>query len=662
MVLKLSEEKREYKKIKPLVKDIPIKTPKELELIQQWQCLSTVDRKLMEDKSFQYCKIAGLTSVQSYFYWAEIEKEQNKIDFSSYDELVEKLIKHNLRWVPFLILGPHYATPQWFQKSEESVYAKCLEHGKESKIQSIWNPFLSKWVDRFLQVVAEHYRDCDILKSITLGISGNWGEALYPVTGGFCRGFHTHPGWWCGDKYAVGDFQRFASEKYQSLSELNSTWETDFRETSDIGFPKIRSRSMFDLLQEINNAIPVMKKLYLSGIKRFLKQFIIKKPCQTEQNFNSSKYRYWLDFVEWYLQSMTDWAEYWVKTARKYFPDKKIYLVTGGNGNPILGADFSAQTRMVARYNSGIRITNQTDNYGESFILTRLVSTAARFYGTYFTTEEAGINSPSGITMRIFDAATSGAKGAYFKSIIGTGKDLCLGKDVPAGEPTQGAANLAGNLHYLDFSEPVIEIAFLLPNTSINCDFSVLDWIYSQCVKLRDLIDFDLVDENMIGDGVLKKYRFLLVVAGKTVSRQTLNRIEDWVKTGGILISSIHLEPFPAGNRSRITKEFFPQVEGIKKVERGFTLLLDNKKGNWLEIIKDILYNRENNYPFQGIPEIDGIPDGIYATRFSNKIIYYNSNNDRIRKKVEINNDLPNKRFEIDMKANSICWVNVCES
>ena len=154
-----------------------------VEIIQQWQYLGKVQPKLLEDKALVNCKKAGITSLQSYLYWAEIEKERNKIDFSSYDPLVEKLKKHNLKWVPFLILGPNYATPNWFQESDECLYAKCLEHKKESKIQSIWNPFLAKWIDRFLRIVSEHYRDKNILESICLGISGNWGEAIYPATG-----------------------------------------------------------------------------------------------------------------------------------------------------------------------------------------------------------------------------------------------------------------------------------------------------------------------------------------------------------------------------------------------------------------------------------------------------------------------------------------------
>lgn len=144
-----------------------------IELIQQWQYTGAVNPILLEDKSFKYVKESGLTSLQSYVCWAEIEKEHDKIDFSSYDPLVEKIIKHKLKWVPFLILGPCYATLAWFQVSAESIFARCLEHGVDSKIQSIWNPYLPKYVDRFLGVFAKHYQASDLFESISLGISVN---------------------------------------------------------------------------------------------------------------------------------------------------------------------------------------------------------------------------------------------------------------------------------------------------------------------------------------------------------------------------------------------------------------------------------------------------------------------------------------------------------
>jgi len=596
------------------------------EIIQQWQYHDKVDPKLLEDESFENCKKAGLTSVQSYFTWAEIEKEPGKFDFSTYDILVEKLKKHNLKWVPFFILGPNYATPKWFQESDECVYAKCLEHNKESKIQSIWNPFLPKQVDRFLKILSEHYEDKNILESICLGISGNWGESIYPVEGGFYKNFHSHKGWWCGDKYAVQDFKKYIIGKYDSLDEFNTAWQTDIPSFELIDFPNLKYS--YPLSREIYRFIPSFLRPSIKFIYNLLKSDSRKeiKDIADEQQ--------WLDFVEWYMVSMTNWAEFWLETARKYFPDNEIYLVTGGDGNPMMGADFSAQTKIAAKYKAGIRITNQTDDYSYSFAITRLVASASKFYKSYFTTEEVWINKPESVMMRIFDVITSGAKGFYCKNIIGAGKDYCTKKDFPAGKPTPGAEILSKNLHYFQLSEPIVETAVFFPNTSIVFEPSILDSLYKQCAQLRDVLDFDLLDENMIKDGALEGYKFFIIIEGKPLSEEVLEKIKKWVELGGIFIFQDFI------------KSFVIEADKPKRINQGYISSYLGKRKKYLNFIKESVYNQNKTYPWPGISIIDGEWDNIYATQFRDEIGYYNANNFEVNKKV-------GSEF-IKIKANSI--------
>ncbi|MCF6149866.1 MAG: hypothetical protein E3K37_14530 [Candidatus Kuenenia sp.] len=174
---------------------------------------------------------------------------------------------------------------------------------------------------------------------------------------------------------------------------------------------------------KIKETLPGQVKQLLRPFYKTTKSFWanVVSPCIKRLNSDFTKtylmheQHRWADFVTWYVESMNEWSDFWLSIARKYFTDTEIYLVTGGYGLPQAGADFSAQTKVAKKYNAGIRITNQTDNYSDSFIYTRLVSSACRHYGSYFTTEEELVNQPNGVTMRIFDAATSGAKGAYFK-------------------------------------------------------------------------------------------------------------------------------------------------------------------------------------------------------------------------------------------------------
>lgn len=585
---------------------------KEVEIIQQWQYAGKVRPELLEDKAFKNCKEAGITSLESYVIWSEIEKEPGKVDFSSYDVLAEKLKKHNLKWVPFLIAGPSYATPEWFQKSKESLLFKCLEHGKESKNQSIWNPDLPKNIERFLESFSDHYRDRQLFESIILGISGNWGEAIYPAGGYFIGENHVHLGFWCGDRCAKDNFQKFILKKYQSLDNLNRTWGIDFKGQDEIIFPTVKKQGTYE--ESVSWLLNFIRKNTPDSLRNLLKKFLKaggkKAFLFSETGFksleikNSFEERRWLDFIDWYLNSMTDFSEFWLKTARKYFPNNKIYLVTGGTNDPILGADLSQQTKIAAKYKAGIRVTNQTNDYSQSFILTRLVSSSARFYKTYFTTEEEAIlQTKEGVAMRIFDAASSGADGFYCQNIIGTGKIPCLKKGFAAGIPTEGAKSLAKNIRHMKCENPIIKTAVFFPNTSVIFNPSLIALIYNQCASLRDILDFDLIDERMIKDGALDSYEFLLILGGEIPEGEISKAIKSWSEKGGRVMTH-------------------PKKEDLKIISKS-------------------------------AGDIDGEEDGVYATRFQDKILYYNSTNSKIIKKA----GFLNKTVEIE--PNSIQSINI---
>ena len=611
-----------------------------MDIIQQWQYMGKVHPNLLEDQAFENCKKAGITSVQSYVTWAEIERQEGTPDFSSYDPLVDKLLQHNLKWVPFLILGPYYATPQWFQKSSFSLYAKCLEHNRESKIQSIWNPHLPHYAERFLSLFSEHYDNPALFESITLGISGNWGEAIYPASGCFVGGFHVHPGWWCGDDNARESFRKCVTEKYGSLDVLNDCWGTDYKDLNQISLPQAKS-----LWKEIYyltvKALPADVKPYLKRIKSRWNDKAVSRFHQTLRTLSLSKgvsspkaLQRRIDFIEWYYNSMTKWAGFWLKAARSRFPDNEIYLVTGSKGEPVLGADLSSQTRIAAKYNAGIRITNQNDDYSESFIRTRLVSSASRNYGTYFTTEEAGVNRADGVTMRLFDAVSSGARGAYIKSIIGTGPEVCGDKGLPPGFPTKGAENLRKDLKYCTLSGPILEIAVLYPNTSIAITPATIDSLYNRCSRLRALLDFDLIDENMIADKKLSNYNFLIVLAGKWIRKDTLNGIMKWVSGGGVLISAHYQILISLDHDPDTDKPLFSPDRMVHRIDLGYTIRLKGKRANRLRQVSDLILNRKKEYPWKPALGITPFKKGHYSTRFPHHILYY----DPIRNEIHLQN------------------------
>lgn len=581
------------------------------EIIQQWQYSGKIHPELLEDEVLESCKKAGITSLQSYVLWSEVEKESGKFDFSCYDVSVEKLKKHNLKWAPFLIAGPNYATPKWFQESKESVFFKCLEHKKETKNQSIWNPYLPAQVERFLSEFSKHY-DKDILESVELGISGNWGEAIYPSDGWFIGKLHVHLGWWCGDQHSHKSFVEYISRKYISKENLNKAWETNFSDFKEIKFPFLKKNKSRELFYYLINRIAKLPDPFKNFIKFFLnifsgKRFLLfqKSNSRPKSVEKVGEKKNWLDFIEWYFDSMNNWAELWIKTARKYFPDTEIYLVTGGTGKPELGADLSRQVKIAKKYEAGIRITNQTNEYSQSFILTRLVASACRFYDSFFITEEAAVmHDAPGVLMRIFDAVSSGAKGFYCKNLISTGIDQpCIKRNLPAGTITEGLEVLNKNIHFFELENPIIKTAVFFPNTSIAFNSEIINTIFNKCSKIRDVLDLDLIDENMVKEGGLDRYQFIIVLAGQIPNGEVSDRIEEWVSNGGKLING-------------------PKEEDLEFIQK--------ETG-----------------------DIDADYDGVYATRFADKILYYNSTNSKVIKKI----NFLNKTIEIEPQ--SILSINI---
>ncbi|MHB1457691.1 MAG: beta-galactosidase [Armatimonadota bacterium] len=453
----------------------------QMEVIQQWQVHEPVPAGQLQDSAYTICKKIGITSLQSYVGWAQLEPEQNKITYDVYDPVVDQIRKHDLKWLPFIITGPYIATPKWFRE-QHGVDAVCLEHNTPIRIQSIWNPELKGGIRRFLELFKAHY-DPSVIEALNFGISGNWGESIYPAGGGFdMQGVHTHTGWWCGDKYAAADYRRWVQTKYPTVDALNKAWKSKYT-----GFDAV-------------------------------KPFIPK---------DAPSPRAAVDLGNWYTESMTDYAEYWVKTARELFPTLPIYLCTGGDGQVALGADFGAQSRMCAKYNAGIRITNMDDDMLSGFSITRMVSSATRLYGGYYTTEPGGDNTPKGMAGRVFDIVSGGGRGVYYKGLY----------EAPD-NATMNALVFADFAKYMIPNNPKLTVAAIMPNSSISLDDGqMLGQFLERSKKLRDSLDYEFIDENMISNGLLSKFKAVVMLSGNTLEASTLDKLKAWVEDGGVLFT-----------------------------------------------------------------------------------------------------------------------------
>jgi len=449
----------------------------------------------INDSIARLYKSLGATSVESYVTWETCEKTgEGSWNWSKWDSVVDVLKKNNIKWVPFLILGPAYSTPGWFREGKEHFPCRCLEHGTDSKIESLWNPNLPKRIDRFIKAFSDRYRDSGVIESVLLGIQGDFGEAIYSVYGGgwtfdIPGKYHNHPGYWCDDPYALADFRLFIRQRYISLDKVNKAWGTGYSDFSKIDFPGRKDK------------LDKFEKVVQSG--------------------NPHARRQWIDFIDWYRGAMTNWADMWMGTTRKYFPNTQIYLCTGGDSRPQLGSNFAEQTRVSAKHGAGVRITNEASDYKTNFSYTGWVASAGKHYKTFYGFEPAGEENENGIIARIYNATAAGANQLF---------------DYPSNVTSSMNRTNVQKEHFkylFHVSEPIVPVALWYPNVSLT-----LKWggFLEKSALFRDYTDFDFIDETMLGTGALEGHKILVIIQGEVMETADANRIADWIRKGGYAI------------------------------------------------------------------------------------------------------------------------------
>ena len=447
-------------------------------------------------------KRQGFTSVEQYVTWRSCENAAGQWDFSHWDAQAEALRQAGLQWVPFLIAGPAYSLPDRFLQGPDHHPLVCAEHRIPSKVQSPWDPRFRRRVTAFLNAFAGRYRATGLLESVLLGISGDFGEAIYSVWHGnwptqTAGTYHAHAGYWCADPFALADYRRAMKRKYKTIQALNARWQTDFAGFDSLDLPPLavdRDRCRLDFYTG-EGTLPAAT------------------PAQRRRT---------VDFVDWYRDSMSRYAAFWMAAARRAFGDIPVYLCTGGEAQPCHGSEFAAQSKLCAAVNGGVRITNEDSNYEKNFVITNWVASACAFYGAPFTFEPAGGVTERGVACRVYNAAATGAAGMHFyaSNVASPRRAEVLGQAIGllTGAPVERS------------------VALLYPDTAMLLQPEKRPAMYASFEAMRDFADYAYADDRTIADGILQGMQALIVPVGGYYRRATLARIARFVQAGGLLI------------------------------------------------------------------------------------------------------------------------------
>lgn len=461
--------------------------------------IPSFDRPDIKDILHQI-KLSGATAVQIYTFWKDFEPEkEGEFKWDYFDRQVNLLKEAGLKWVPFFLIGPKYASPDWWLQDKRHMGLVCLEHKKSSMIESIWNPYLIEQVDRVVKAFAAHYLPMDIIESFQPGICGDYGESIMPVNGNWPGDYHTHIGYWCGDIYACKSFKNYFSNKYGDINKLNTAWNSHYSNFLEI------------------------------------EPFLPHKATSRTAYF---------DELEWYRGSMSEFVDKWLNITRKYFPETPIYMCTGGCENPMNASDFATQAKICAKYNAGIRLTNEANKFYQNYFYTALTHSACEFYGSYLGLEPAGRLSSEGVNARMFGSAVYGNRQMFyyydnlFKTPTYDGESIY----------TDCSKAFAKHLNLLNETKTSTEVAFFWQGCMGAMSDGIPEGIEPIVTYIRKLTMLSPVNEQMIADDVLNNYKLLIIPKDGFTTKNTLLKIVDYVKKGGTVLAfgkltDIELEP-----------------------------------------------------------------------------------------------------------------------
>ncbi len=392
---------------------------------------------------------------------------------------------------------PHFHwPPEWYRQTARFVPCTGVRSGRKLACMSLWSPDIVPWFDHGYAALAEHYgRGNDKLYAIYLGIHGDFGETLFPM------GFHPDEkkyfgesgvalrDFWCGDDHARRDFRRDMRGKYHTVAKLNAVWGTTLPSFDAVDYPPGTYSATADA-----TGTPEAR-------------------------------RYWLDFVQWYYDSMTKFTGEVCRIARQYFPHALLQIPVGGGSEKLMyGQDTTALPKIARQHGVHVRSTHggyKPFAQGYAAMIKR-IATPCKMYGVPHWLETGGDVTPQPTVSRMMEALSCGNFGYW--------------------EFGQNIVNAAGVFReyarFLTREKPVVDVALFFPTTHHrlirNVNFP--ERLQEVGAKLRAVMDYDMLDEELIEDIGLEPYRVLVWIEGRFAEKNTLQALAGWVENGGVLV------------------------------------------------------------------------------------------------------------------------------
>lgn len=506
-------------------------------------------------------KADGLVAYEDYVAWGAVERVSGKWDWDQHDANEAAVHAAGLKYV---VYNWTHFPPTWLRDEtrgddapagQRRTLMKCLEHGRETNYLSIFDPETVKHYDRYYMALADHFGDK--IDGVYACVLGPFGEGNYPLQEkAWVDMGHCHEGYWCGDAHAIRAFREAMTKRYGDVAAVNKAWGTKLATMADIAMPP-------EAADEKHRPRPAA---FATPADR----------------------RRWLDFIEWYHQALIDFSEQSIRAALAHFPAPKVRLKPGGNAggvNPIAwGTYCPGYAKMAAKYPG---VVLQPADWHGAYFGDKWIATAYHHYGVPLATEPAGGLDHPGFLRRLFSDASCGTRQLFTYDY-----------------PTH-AADVRAFAHLVTGQPGETEIAVLCPTTLYRLGGDMSPTLRA-ANALRDLTDYDVLDELLVLDGALKadRYKALVIFQGEVIDRPVLDKLQPFLDAGGRIfvggktpMADVDGKPFaPAAGTA----------ERLVQVDKGVT-------------------DRLKAYAAEAKPKgWDGVADGVWTTRRGEQTILYN--------------------------------------
>jgi len=330
----------------------------------------------------------------------------------------------------------------------------------------------------------------------------------------------------------------------------------------------------------------------------------------------------------------------WLDTLDRELAGQKRYVCIDTN----LSIDIFSRLLELLRDSSSAGalpyiVRRAEKEYADTFAYTRYFTAAARLQRTPFvlaaTAEPA---MPSSAVSAVFEALSSGATG-----LVLSGSHFA---------DAQTAAALAKAATHLNGGESVPRVAVLWPSITEMADRSTAVRFITLATTLRDITDYDILDETRVSEDTLAAYEVLLLIAGCSYGKSTLEKIYRWVCDGGVFLANCVGEVRSPDGETTFNRNLLDRWSAarnptacctMRRIDKGaafhYSPEIAAEQGvsaapadGFLRMVASVL--RRNVLLGTDRIEPDGLIDGVHVARLHDRILLFNATDRTVTREI----------------------------